>query len=222
MLGFGNQADDQIIRSNHAISIDAAVDDWEVVLRENHHRMKNVLTLLGASVRRDFGRAKLGDLPAAVDKFERRVVAFGRLYQILSDHAGSRAVCVQPFFESLCGALSEAILEPAGIRCEVSIEDGELSAFKCHRLALISAELITNAAKHAFPNATNGLIRLEVLQRQGCWSCTVEDNGVGAIQPIQGTGGHILEFLARSIQAEVYSEAGWGGTKIRIIVPTLS
>src|SRR5205085_2018800 len=100
--------------------------DWDLVLRENHHRMKNTLTLLCASVRRDFARAGSADVSVAVDRFERRVVAFGRLYQLLSDDDGCKTISVGAFFESLCGALSEAILQPAGIRCEAAVEGGAL------------------------------------------------------------------------------------------------
>lgn len=219
MLAFHTQPYDQVVRSPKAASPDHQADDWEMILRENHHRMKNVLTLLGASVRRDFGRARSVDMTVAVDRFERRLVAFGRLYQLLSDNAGQKPVSIGVFFRSLCVALSEAILEPAGIRCELSVESGELPAFQCHRLALILAEFITNAAKHAFPGRTDGVVRLEVAHRQGCWCCTVEDNGVGAVAPLQGTGGRILEGLARSIRAEIYGETGRSGTKMTILVP---
>ena len=138
--------------------------DWELVLRESHHRMKNTLTLLGASVRRDFTRAGTRDVSLAVDRFERRIVAFGRLYQLLSDNDDPSMVSVEAFFENLCGAISEAVLEPAGIRCEAAIESGTLPASQCHRLALMLTELVTNAAKHAFPNKNGALIRIDVAQ----------------------------------------------------------
>jgi two-component sensor histidine kinase len=203
-------------------NVDEQASDWELVLRESHHRMKNTLTLLGASVRRDFLRPGSMEVSVAVDRFERRLVAFGRLYQLLSDDAGRKTVSVAAFFESLCGALSEAILEPAGIRCEAAIESGVLPTSQFHRLALILAELVTNPAKHAFPNRNGGVIRIEIAYREGSWCCTVADNGTGATGPLQGTGGRILEGLARSIQARLLGEAGRGGTRVTIVMPELS
>ena len=152
MLDVGSRPNDNSAQFHQFASVEEQASDWELVLRESHHRMKNTLTLLGASVRRDFRRAGSTDVSVAVDRFERRVVAFGRLYQLLSDDAGRKTISVAVFFESLCGALSEAILEPAGIRCEAAIEDGMLSAAQAHRLGLIVTELVTNAAKHAFPD----------------------------------------------------------------------
>jgi len=220
MFAVGFRSNDDIVQSHQATGVDEQLDDWELVLRESHHRMKNTLTLLGASVRRDFMRIKPTDVSIAVDRFERRVVAFGRLYQLLSDDCDLNAVALDSFFEGLCGALAEAILEPAGIRCEAAIESGTLAASQCHRLALMVTELVTNAAKHAFPDRNGGLIRIEIVNRDGALCCTVADNGTGAIGPLQGTGGRILERLARSIRARVHGEAGCGGTTVTILTPT--
>ena len=219
MSGIGARPNDHVVRSEFVASLDDQSRDWELVLRESHHRMKNTLTLLGASVRRDFTRAGPRGVSVAVDRFERRIVAFGRLYQLLSDNDDSSPVSTEVFFENLCGALSEAVLAPAGIRCDAAIASGTLSASQCHRLALMLTELVTNAAKHAFPNKKGGLIRIDIARRDGAWLCTVADNGIGATGPLQGTGSRILEGLARSIQARLHGEAGQGGTRVTIVMP---
>lgn len=221
MAGIGTYSKENIVRSARVASFDDQAD-WDLVLRESHHRMKNTLTLLGALVRRDFMRARSGDMSAAVDRFERRLVAFGRLYQLLSNDDDSSTIIVEEFFENLCGALSEALLEPAGIRCEAAIESGTLPASQCHRLALMLTELVTNAAKHAFPNKKDALIRVEVVCRDGGWLCTVADNGIGATGPLQGTGSRILEGLARSIDARMYGETGQSGTRVTIAMSALA
>jgi two-component sensor histidine kinase len=219
MSDIGLGANDDVVRSQYLASLDDQSRDWELVLRESHHRMKNTLTLLGASVRRDFTRAGTRDVSVAVDRFERRIVAFGRLYQLLSDNDDLMMVSVEAFFENLCEALSKAVLEPAGIRCEVAIESGTLPTSQCHRLALMLTELVTNAAKHAFPNRNGALIRIEMANHDGAWFCAVADNGIGATGPLQGTGSRILEGLARSIDARMHGEAGQGGTRVTIVMP---
>ncbi|KJC48479.1 histidine kinase [Bradyrhizobium sp. LTSP849] len=219
MSDIGSRANDDFVQSQYIASLDVQSRDWELVLRESHHRMKNTLTLLGASVRRDFTRAGTRDVSVAVDRFERRIVAFGRLYQLLSDDDDLTTVPVEAFFENLCEALSGAVLEPAGIRCEAAIESGTLPASQCHRLALMLTELVTNAAKHAFANKSGALIRVEMAHRDGAWLCTVADNGIGATGPLQGTGSRILEGLARSIHARLHGEAGQGGTRVTIAMP---
>ncbi|WP_234681067.1 sensor histidine kinase [Bradyrhizobium monzae] len=220
MPEISSRTNDRGVRSHFVANLDDVSRDWELVLRESHHRMKNTLTLLGASVRRDFTRAGTRDMSVAVDRLERRIVAFGRLYQLLSDNDDLAMISVEAFFESLCGALSEAVLAPAVIRCEASIANGMLPAWQCHRLALMLTELVTNAAKHAFPNKKGALIRIEVANHEGSWLCTVTDNGIGATGPLQGAGSRILEGLARSISARMQGEAGQGGTRVTIAMPS--
>lgn len=219
MAAISSRTNDRGVRPHFVANVNDVSRDWELVLRESHHRMKNTLTLLGASVRRDFTRAGTKDMSVAVDRLERHIVAFGRLYQLLSDNDDLAMISVEAFFGGLCGALSGAVLEPAGIRCDASIESGTLPAWQCHRLALMLTELVTNAAKHAFPNRKGALIRIEVANRAGSWLCTVIDNGVGAVGPLQGAGSRILEGLARSIGARMQGEAGQGGTRVTIAMP---
>jgi two-component sensor histidine kinase len=219
MLDVGFRSNRRIAQSHQAADMEEQASVWELVLRESHHRMKNTLTLLGASMRRDFLRTRSREVSIAVDRLERRIVAFGRLYQLLSDDPDLETVSVEGFFEDLCIALSDAILEPAGIRCEAAIEDCPLAASQCHRLALIVTELVTNAAKHAFPNTDGGSVRIELAHREGSCYCTVADNGTGTIGPLQGTGGRILRGLARSIRAQLHGEAGSDGTSVTIVTP---
>lgn len=219
MPAISSRPDDRRVRSHFVANPDDVSRDWELVLRESHHRMKNTLTLLGASVRRDFTRAGTRDMSIAVDRLERRIVAFGRLYQLLSDNDGLATISVEAFFGALCSALAEAVLEPAGVRCEASIESGTLPAWQCHRLALMLTELVTNAAKHAFPNKTGALIRVDAANHGGDWLCTVTDNGVGETGALQGAGSRILEGLARGIGARIQGEAGPGGTRVTIEMP---
>jgi len=167
MPGMSARRKDHIVQSHSTADFDDQAD-WDLVLRESHHRMKNTLTLLGASVRRDLMRGPHDDVSAALDRFEGRLVAFGKVYQLLSNDADIPTVSVEGFFEPLCGALSQAILEPAGIRCEAAIEDGTLPAFKCRRLALMLTELVTNSAKHAFPDKNEALIRVDIVNRDEC------------------------------------------------------
>ena len=219
MLNVGSRPRDDVMNADQAGYVAGQMDDWELVNREAHHRMKNTLMLLAASVRRDFKRGNTTELSAVAGRFERRIVAIGELYHLLSGGEDDEAISVASLFEPLCEALSEAILEPAAIRCEASIEDGKLFAAQGHRLGLIVSELVTNAAKHAFPDGEGGLIRVEAFNRDGCWCFTVTDNGCGTTGSLQGTGGRILEGLARSIRAQLHCQSGQCGTRVTIMLP---
>jgi two-component sensor histidine kinase len=198
-----------------------AAEDCELVLRETHHRMKNTLMLLGAMARRELGRIGLADVSNAVDRFERRIVAFGRLYHLLSDDSQCSMVAVETYFERLCGALSDAVLEPAGIRCEAEFDSGSMPASQLNRLALILTEVVTNTAKHAFPDKDGALVRIGLVQCGGAWFCTIVDNGIGSSGSLPGTGARILDGLARSICARIGVESGSSGTQVTIELPAV-
>jgi two-component sensor histidine kinase len=198
---------------------DDQAENVDLFLKETHHRMKNTLMLLSAWLRADFKATASVDLPKAIDGFEQRIVAFGRLYDLLSNGSDRRYTSIGDYVGSLSRALAVAILEPKGIRCEVAIGYGFLESKRCERLGLIIAELVTNAAKHAFPNQQPRLIRIEAFYRDGFWHCTVKDSGIGTCGARRGVGGRIVEDLARSIGGHAATDSDSDGTTITVIVP---
>ena len=188
-------------------------------LREMHHRIANSFTVLNASFRRELGSASSLSVQEILNRCDARMVAFDELHRVLIVGAAVGWISVRVYIEKLCDALTEALLKPLGVRCEVTADAAFFPSEYCEVLGLVIAELVTNAAKHAFPNRNGGLIRIEIAYREGCWCCSVTDNGIGATGPLQGTGGRILQGLARSIRARVHGEAGRGGTRVTIMMP---
>jgi two-component sensor histidine kinase len=207
------------MKTLQALDTERSADDMDLILREAHHRIKNTLTLLGAWLHTDFRPSASVHLPEAIDRFERRIIAFGKLYQLLSNVSERRYISMGDYGGALCQALTVAILEPNGLRCEANIGDGFLDTKRCERLGLIIAELVTNAAKHAFADRKAGLVRIEALYHDDCWRCTVKDNGVAPINFRRGVGGQIVADLTRSIGAHVVTESGPDGTTVSVVLP---
>ena len=69
----------------------------------------------------------------------------------------------------------------------------------CERLGLVIAELVTNAAKHAFHGRDDGLVRVELINRINSWVCIVSDNGIGTVMAPLGVGSKILERLVGAL-----------------------
>jgi two-component sensor histidine kinase len=101
----------------------------------------------------------------------------------------------------------------------MTIEEGFLATKQCERLGLIIVELVTNAAKHAFPSGKDGLVRVDVLYREERWRCTVSDNGIGGVGSLRGSGARIVDDLARSIRAHTITAFGCRGTTVTVILP---
>jgi two-component sensor histidine kinase len=223
MLNVSPTLSASVVDSLAALDPTGRGDDEDIVLREAHHRMNNTLTLLTAWLRLDFASVALTCLPEAIDRFEGRILAFGELHRLLAIGRGRGEIPVREYFECLCRALTASILEPRGLRCEVNIEEGFIEAKRCERLGLVVAELVTNAAKHAFPSQEigqkDGRVRVDAFYRNGCWCCRVSDNGIGAADASRGCGGMILEGLTRSMGANMIAESSCRGTMITIVLP---
>jgi two-component sensor histidine kinase len=202
-----------LIETGQAEELRERHNDWDFVLTEAHHRMKNTLALLAALLRRDFTPAASADLRKAIDRFEARILAFAELYRLLEVGRGQGETSASDYFGCLCRALTIAVLEPLGLRCEITIEDGSMATRQCVPLGLIIVELVTDAAKHAFPSGNDGLVRIDLLCREGRWRCTVSDNGVGAVGPLRGSGARILEDLSRSIRARTITALAAGAPR---------
>jgi two-component sensor histidine kinase len=187
-----------------------------LLLREMHHRMANTLTLLAAQLWKEFRSSKASQVRGSLVRFEARIAAFGDLHRLLAVGAGNRPIDVGRYVEALCHLLSEAVLRPLGICCEVSVDDGVLPGRTCERLGLIIAELVTNAAKHAFTDLDGGLVRVEMSSEPGRWLCTVSDNGTGIGMRLANSGTRILDEIAQMVGGTLVLRSGTDGTSVTV------
>ena len=87
-------------------------------------------------------------------------------------------------------------------------------------LSLIANELVTNAAKYAFIDRTNGEIVLGYREEGAGWRLWVHDNGSGlpsdhANRATQSFGHQLVATLATRVNAEI-TYASDGGTKVEV------
>lgn len=188
--------------------------DELLLLREMHHRHANTLMMLSSLLRREFVLTTSPDLRDLLDRYEARIVAFGNFHRSLIVGAEDDWVSVDNYVEHLCEVLSDAILKPLGIRCEVFADAGEFAGDWCERLGLVITELVTNAAKHAFQGRDSGLVRVEVVNRSGRWVCIVSDNGVGTGRASLGVGSKIIKQLVRTLGGDLAVKSTRNGTSV--------
>jgi two-component sensor histidine kinase len=193
--------------------------DHFLFVRELHHRLANTFSVLTSLLRRDFARSNSSEFQRSLDRYESRVVAFGNLHRSLVIGALSEWVSAECYVEHLCEALSVAILEPIGVRCQVDVDAGELPGERCELLGLLIAELVTNAAKYAFHERNEGLVRVELIRQTDSWVCIVSDNGCGKSTASPGVGSKIVEQLVRALGGQCIKTSGQYGTSIAVICP---
>ena len=192
-------------------------DDF-LLVREMHHRLANTLTIVAGALRREFATCSPPSVSLAIresiERCEARIVALGKLNRTLAIGATDSVISLQRYVEHLCEALSEALLNPLGIKCEVFADAGEIPAQRGERLGLIISELVTNAAKHGFNGRKDGLVRVELLKKTDHWICTVSDNGSGMAKSPDGVGSKILEQLVGTLGGTLVRKSGRDGTAV--------
>jgi two-component sensor histidine kinase len=193
-----------------------AEEDRFLLLREMHHRLANTLTVLASVIRREFAASLLPDVNHSLARCEARIVAFGKLNRALVVGAADERISLRCYVERLCEALSEALLGPFGIRCEVFADAGELPAEVCERLGLVISELVMNAAKHGFDGDKDVVIRVEIQKQKECWVCVVADNGAGIKSLPRGVGSKIVEQLVAAIGGTLVRKTGLDGTVVLV------
>ncbi|HEY0106214.1 MAG TPA: sensor histidine kinase [Rhizomicrobium sp.] len=200
----------------------AANDDSDssFALREAHHRMANTLALLAGALRRDLSGVADPGVRTILRRHERRIVDFGNLHRYFSLSPGMGLIAVEDYVRPLCEGLVGAVLAPLGIRCEAFIGEGALSGDRCESIGLIIAELVTNAAKHAFPNGAGGTVRIDLFERMDVWHCVVSDDGAGRCGGVAGTGSRILDMLARALNGRIEFRSAPSGTVVALEFPS--
>ena len=193
----------------------------DILLREAHHRMANVLALIQALLRRELAALENEEVRAAVGRLDERLLALGDLHRILASGSRSSRIEVADHFGRLCRALADAVLEPAGISCIAFIQDGPLPTNVCEKLSIIVSELVINAAKHAFRKNPSRVVRIELAVQAGSWSCIVSDNGIGISSSRRGHGSELIDSLVDAMGAHISRHSGAAGTTVTVASATL-
>jgi two-component sensor histidine kinase len=165
-----------------------------MITREQHHRMRNVITL-ATSIAQQTGRNALSvaDYEA---KFTARLAALGRAQDLLID-AGAERVAL--------AALVDKILSPFDMADHLTrpIEgpDVEIEQYLATTLALLLNELATNATKHGALSVSQGRLAFHwAHEGEWTWIDWIESDGPKVMPPARSGFGSRLFQSALPIQ----------------------
>ena len=193
----------------------------EKLLRELHHRVKNSLALV-QSLSRLYPREGGPDRA-----LERRVLALGKVHDLLHVSEFASRLDLAAFLRDL-GASREILDGPSGVRVEVDADQVEVDIERASPVALIAAELISNALHHGFPAGGVGRVRvtLRAPSAPGAMALlSVADDGIGMPDLPRGarrrSGLDLVRILAGQIGGRLERKAGDGGkgTEVSVTLP---
>jgi two-component sensor histidine kinase len=192
-------------------------------MQETHHRVKNNLQIVGAML-----DMQLLDGDAAIPSEEvarvlRQVRAMAVVHETLTHEARADIAAESISARDALGALVPTLREIAPDRfLTLEAEDLRLSAKQCTSLAMLMAELVSNAFKHGAIAVT---VRLASHGEQTTFE--VADNGPGfpeGFHPVRSanTGLELIESLSRwDLRGEPsYQNLPEGGAAVRVTFAT--
>jgi two-component sensor histidine kinase len=201
-------------------SLPTAAPAREAAAGELNHRVKNSLAIVAGLLRLQAKTAA----PAAQDALRQaadRIHAVAALHESLSKPGARDVLNIADYLGQLCESLAGSLLDHRRVSLRLSAEAVPLPAATAQSLGLIVNELVTNAAKHAYPSPRAGDIRISLELRGGKLILDVADDGIGlpAHPPARaGLGMGIVAMLAAQIGGDVTIHAG-PGTRVTVACP---
>jgi two-component system, sensor histidine kinase PdtaS len=203
-------------------SLDRAVQEKELLLRELHHRVKNNLQTVAGLLRMQM--RGITDLPArdAIRDSQDRVRSMALIHQDLYQADDPRGIDMKKYVEKLAnGLLKSHGYAPDRITLRTDVMPLQLDVDTAIPIGLILNELIVNALKYAFPADRRGALDIKLHHQVDGLHLEVADDGVGfSLQAVTETGSTgfglgMLRTFAEKLQAdhEVLDE---GGTTVRM------
>lgn len=174
----------------------------DLLLRELNHRVKNNFQMVAGLL--DLQRRRAGDpaTEAALGDALRRVHAMAQAHSNLytPDNA-AESIDLGAYLTELCDNLADSLLLTGLVRLEHRLETSLVSRDRAVAVGLVVNELVTNAAKHAFPGGRPGVISVTLRRTETGAELTVADDGVGLPpegKPLNGgLGRRLVESFAR-------------------------
>jgi two-component sensor histidine kinase/putative methionine-R-sulfoxide reductase with GAF domain len=205
-----------------------------MLLRELQHRAKNNLALVSAMLARERRTASTEQDVRAAERLGRlmqRVTAIALAQDRLASAEGGGSADgtgtdLAGYLHALLGSLDLSL--GGRVVFEADLECCVLPFDKAVAAGLVVNELVTNAAKHAYPEGEEGVVRIELRtdEVRAEAALTVSDDGRG-IDPTAvaarraggGQGLELLRHLARQLGGDIEQGTPERGTSVTVRFP---
>jgi len=222
--------EDVTVRRNLEHEKDDLLRQKDILLEEIQHRITNSLQIIAGIILMKANTVSSEETRPLLQDIHDRVISIAAVQRQLHTSGAIGPVEIVAYLTRLSGALATSMIGDARpVTLKVVGDDrGTLSSRQAESIGLITTELVMNSLKHAFPRAdTKGQIIITFEVNGTDWELSVADNGVGKqdgvfAQPKTGLGSGIVKALAQSLNANVETISGVGGTTVSVTHATFS
>ncbi|MDU0969103.1 MAG: histidine kinase N-terminal domain-containing protein [Actinomycetaceae bacterium] len=187
----------------------------DATIREIHHRVKNNLQTVSALLRMQARRSDNPEVKQALGEAERRVATIAQVHQELSQNI-DETVDFDQMMDRIIRMAAQTAAPDQKVTTSLSGTFGRVDADAASALAVVLAELVTNAVEHGFEGRTSGTVTVTSQREDGHTVIHVIDDGTGIDPqaPSTGLGTQIVKTL---VSSELHGSIVWqvresGGT----------
>jgi two-component sensor histidine kinase len=200
------------------IELRRALRTAELLRKEVDHRAKNSLQLLASLTSLQSRAAPDPQTRAALDLVRNRIASLSELHDLLHKSDASGAISLEQYLPQVLETLRSTL--PAHVTLSADIAPVQVMSGVATSLALLANELVTNSAKHAFPDAAvSGSILLSVTQSvDGALTMLYRDTGIGvpAEASTKGLGTKVMASLASQLSGKLTVARGGPGHAVEL------
>ena len=204
-------------------SIQIALEDKEVLLREVHHRVKNNLQVMVSLL--EIQASKLEDLNAieALVASKGRLQAMSIIHKRLYQQTNVTDVDFADYLTQLLAAIESLHASNVKVETILTLEECRIGIDTAVPLGLIVNELITNAYKHAFVGRAVGRLGIALHRNEeGYCVLEVQDDGPWLmagfdLSTSETMGLQLVDGLARQLKGRfTIGQSAWGGARFTV------
>ncbi len=205
--------------------INKALNDYEILLKETHHRVKNSLQMISSLLYLQSENMEDKKASESVKDGQVRVKSMALIHQKLYQKDNLTGVEVSDYINDLAkGIFQSHNINNRDIKLEIEVEKMILDIDTITPIGIIINELIVNALKHAFTNTKNALIRIMLYKKEDLLILQVADNGIGFEQTTKkekSFGLKLIKSLSRKLKASL-SFINKNGTLVELKIKRFS
>ncbi len=223
LQGAANLLGMAIERERNERSLKAALERHQVLLKEITHRIKNSLAIVASMLKIQANEVNDPALTLHLEKAASRVSAVAKAHERIHQGDATDRLDLGVYVRDICQDLNEAT--PL-CHIEVAIEPAiDVMTDRAVPVALMANELITNAAKYAYPVDQGGNIWVRVARAaDDTIELSVRDEGQGLPADFEphsapGLGMRIVRALSKQLNAAIQVRRLNPGTEFVATVP---
>jgi len=210
-------------REDLIASLESALAEKTVLLKEVHHRVKNNLAVIGGLLGLQADGLKDERARTSLAESQQRVLSMALIHEYLYSSKNLDRVNFGEYARQLVSELiASYALESGLVAVEIEVEAIELPVHRAIPCGLILNELLSNCLKYAFPRDRKGKIKVRFARLEsGALSLSCRDDGIGIPESLdwrnaKSLGLRIVQILAKQIDGELTLDRNAGGTRFEL------